>query len=201
MLRDLYNTAITDSVGGDLSRPNWDILTDINNTGVAFESYLDARKGFAWRIEESVGGEVAFKLVRDKMTMNRFTDADKYGLLGLSEINVSDRRVVLTEGVSDFFTARYLCGGNNVLGVTTLSGSKAAKAILVNMFDEFIICSDNDAKAERNTGLTNSSRFRSFLEGYGKKVSVFIPADGYKDITDNFIGLLKNGRRGRELQR
>lgn len=194
MLKDLYNTAITDNVGGDLNRPNWDILSDINDTSISFTSFLDVKKGFAWRITERMDSEVVFDLVRDKMKMNRYTNIDKYGLLGLSNINTHDRRVILTEGVSDYFTAKHLCPGNNVLGVTTLGGSKVARAILVNMFDEFIICSDNDSKAARNTGVTNSAKFRTFLENYNKKVYIFLPADSYKDISDNFIGLLRNGR-------
>lgn len=194
MLKDLYNTAITDNVGGDLNRPNWDILSDINNTTISFKSFLDVKKGFAWRITESMDDDVLFDLVRDKMKMNRYTNIDKYGLLGLSNINTHDRRVILTEGVSDYFTAKYLCPNNNVLGVTTLGGSKVARAILISMFDEFIICSDNDTKSERNTGMTNSSKFKMFLEKYNKKVYIFIPSAGYKDISDNFIGLLRNGR-------
>lgn len=193
MLEDLYKERLEPLVEG-LSRPNWDILADLNTTGVVFESALDARKGFVWRIKEEVGGELAFEMVRDKMQYRRYTNVDRYGLLGLSQINVSDRRVVLTEGVSDYFTAKRLCTNENVLGVTTLGGSRVAKAVLVNLFDEFTICSDNDALAARNTGMANSDRFRAFLESYGKRVRVFVPADGYKDISDNYIGLMRNGR-------
>ena len=111
--------------------------------------------------------------------------------MGLSAIDRTDRAVILTEGVSDYFTAKILCPESNVLGVTTLTGSHAAKAILVNLFDTFTICTDNDTGKERNTGYTNSSRFREFLESYGKTVNIFLPSDGYKDISDNFVGKLR----------
>lgn len=195
MLQDLYNSSI-ESGGVDLNRHNWDILSELYKGDITFKSYLDPRKGFAWRITETLDGETVFDLVRDKMTLNRYTDTDKYGLLGLSAINKTDRTVILTEGVSDYFTAKTLCPESNVLGVTTLTGSHTAKAILVNMFDTYIICTDNDTGKERNTGYTNSSRFREFLESYGKTVNIFLPSDGYKDISDNFIGKLKcNGQR------
>lgn len=193
MLEDLYKDRL-EPLAGNLNRPNWDILIDVNNSGVLFESALDAHKGFVWRIKEDVGGVPAFEMVRDKMQYRRYTNVDRYGLLGLSQINLSDRRVILTEGVSDYFTAKRLCPERNVLGVTTLSGSRVAKAVLVNLFDEFTICADNDAAAVRNTGTANADRFRAFLESYGKRVVVFVPKDGYKDISDNFIGLMRNGR-------
>lgn len=194
MLEDLY-TDIKDKPGIDLNRHNWDILSDIYKGGILFESQLDPRKGFIWRMSEKIDQEEVFDLVRDKITLNRFTNTDKYGLLGLSQINLKDRNVILTEGVSDYFTAKILCPEENVLGVTTLTGSHTAKAILVNMFDSFILCSDNDTGKERNTGMTNSSRFREFLESYHKKVRVFLPADGYKDISDNYIAKLRDNEK------
>lgn len=191
MLGDLYGNGIKND-GIDLNRHNWDILSDMYDGDITFTSYLDPRKGFAWRITETLDGKTVFDLVRDKMTLNRYTNTDEYGLLGLSAINKHERSVILTEGVSDYFTAKILCPESNVLGVTTLTGSHTAKTILVNMFDTFTICTDNDTGHERNTGYTNSSRFREFLESYGKTVNIFLPSDGYKDISDNFIGKLRN---------
>ena len=194
LLEDLYKDGI-ESGGVNLNRHNWDILSDIYGGDIVFRSYLDPRKGFAWRITETLDGETVFDLVRDKMTLNRYTNVDKYGLLGLSAIDKADRSVILTEGVSDYFTAKILCPDRNVLGVTTLTGSRTAKTILVNLFDTYIICTDNDTGKERNTGYTNSSRFREFLESYGKNVNIFLPADGYKDISDNFIGKLRQNEK------
>lgn len=195
MLEKLYENGLV-ADGVNLNRHNWDILSDIYTGGITFESYVDPRKGFAWRITERMGDDTVFDLVRDKMTLNRYTNVDEYGLLGLSQINPKDRRVILTEGVSDYFTAKILCPDDNVLGVTTLTGSHTAKTILVNMFDFFILCTDNDTGKERNTGYTNSGRFREFLESYHKTVKIFLPDDGYKDISDNYIGKLRqNGKK------
>lgn len=195
MIKDLYNDRIECGVPIDRNATNWDNLIAIYNgvckvPTITFESTLDVHKGFIWKIQEKIGSDVVFELFRDKMLRNRYTNVDKYGLLGMSIINPKDRSVVLTEGVSDYFTARFLCPNRNVLGVTTLGGNKTAKTILVNMFDEFCICSDNDTKGERNTGYTNSSRFKSFLESYGKKVYVFLPQSDCKDISDNLFKII-----------
>ena len=82
MLEELYGNGIK-SDGVSLNRHNWDILSELYRGGIVFKSYLDPRKGFAWRITETMDGETVFDLVRDKMTLNRYTDTDKYGLLGL----------------------------------------------------------------------------------------------------------------------
>lgn len=194
MLEELY-TDIIKKPNVELNCHNWDILSSIYKGGILFESQLDPRKGFIWRMTEKIGQEEVFDLVRDKMTLNRFTNTDRYGLLGLSQINLKDRSVILTEGVSDYFTAKILCPDKNVLGVTTLTGSHTAKAILVNLFDSYILCSDNDSGKERNTGIMNSSKFREYLESYHKDVKIFLPADGYKDISDNYIAKLRDNEK------
>jgi len=198
MIKDLYNDSIKCNVPIDSTAHNWDNLLKLYNTlnkvpTIEFSAYLDARKGFVWRIRETMDDECIFELIRDKVLKNRYTNIDKYGLLGLSIINPLDRSVILTEGVSDYFSAKFLCPDRNVLGVTTLGGSKIAKTILVNMFDEFCICSDNDTKGERNTGFTNANKFKQFLEEYNKRVYIFIPVTGYKDVSDNLMGKLVYG--------
>lgn len=190
MLEDLYNGNLK-ADGINLDCHNWDILSSIYKGPILFRTEVDVHKGFIWRIQEKFNDDVVFDMIRQKMTLKRYTNIDNYGLLGLSQINKKDRSVILTEGVSDYFTAKILCPDKNVLGVTTLTGSHVAKTILVNMFDFFTLCSDNDTNKDRNTGMTNSSRFRGFLEGYQKTVNVFLPADGFKDISDNYINILK----------
>ena len=201
MIKDLYNESIECPIPIDRNAHNWDNLIAIYNgvgkvPSITFENTLDTHKGFVWKITETLNGEPIFVLMRDKMLKNRYTDVDKYGLLGLSIINPKDRSVILTEGVSDYFSAKFLCPDRNVLGVTTLGGSRIAKMLLVNMFDTFCICSDNDTKGERNTGFTNAGRFKSFLESYGKKIYIFIPASGYKDVSDNLFGKIKCNGQG-----
>ena len=200
MIKDLYNESIECPIPFDRNASNWDNLITIYNgvnkvPSITFENTLDVHKGFVWKIRETIGDRCVFELMRDKMLRNRYTNIDEYGLLGLSIINPKDRSVILTEGVSDYFSAKFLCPDRNVLGVTTLGGSRIAKMILVNMFDTFCICSDNDTKGERNTGLTNSNKFKMFLEGYNKRIYIFIPETGYKDVSDNLFGkLVYDGR-------
>lgn len=142
--------------------------------------------GFSWKIEEVLEGESVFSMTRSFVTLQRLTDHDKYGLLGVSLLNLSDSSVIITEGVSDYFTAKILCPDRNVLGVTTLGGSSAARKILLSLFNSFCICADNDA-----TGLRNATNWKQFLQRYNKSVTIFTPPAGFKDITDSFIFNLK----------
>lgn len=174
---------------------NWDTLLclwNINNpeNDIHFSEYEHPDFGISWSIREQLkSGE--FWMTRSKVTNMRNTIKDDFGLLGLSLINPKDDKVILTEGVSDYFTAKLLCPQNNVLGVTTLGGSTNAKKILLNLFNKFIICSDNDVKGSINTGLNNAQNWKKFLSSFGKSVSIFIPQTGCKDITENFIKILK----------
>ena len=130
-------------------------------------------------------------MTRSCVNFYRITHKDTFGLLGLSLINLKDDRVILTEGVSDYFTAKLLCPNINVLGITTLSGSEVAKTILLNLFNKFIICADNDTTAEVNTGMRNAQNLSNLLKEYNKSVKIFTPQTGFKDITDNLIYCLK----------
>lgn len=179
----------------DLSKPNWDILltlwnSNFHHSSVIFSYYQHPQFGLSWLITESLSSG-SFSMTRSLITRQRNTISDSFGLLGLSLINPKDDRVILTEGVSDFFTAKLLCPNSNVLGVTTLGGSSLAKLLLLNLFNKFIICSDNDSNTSKNTGLNNSFNWKSFLQSYNKTVQVFLPLYPHKDISDNFIFNLK----------
>lgn len=175
---------------------NWDVLQQIYNLNrdlfgsITFDKVEDPRDGICWRIKESVA-DGNFLMQRSCITKQRNTIEDTYGLLGLSLIDPKDDSVILTEGVSDFFTAKFLEPTRNVLGVTTLSGSVTAKKLILSLFNKILICSDNDALAERNTGITNSAAMRKFYSNYLKSVTIFTPQPGFKDITDNLIFNLK----------
>ncbi len=170
---------------------NWDILRKLNNTDITFKVIEEPAKGSRWLIEEYLEGECIFSLKRSKLTLQRYTETDKYGLIGLSTINLQDTKVILTEGVSDFFTMKIKYPHNNVLGFTTLSGSRTAKQIIINLFDQFLVCSDNDANSDTNTGVINSSRISNFLRMFGKSVKVIMPETGFKDMTEQFVFELK----------
>lgn len=171
------------------SKNSWDILIELYSNrypSIKFE-FKQTETELVREIEESLDNEVVFNLTRNVLTDRRITHVDKYGLLGLSLINPLDDKVILTEGVSDYFTAKLLCPQNNVLGVTTLGGSDNAKRILINLFNKFIICSDNDFGAKKNTGVNNSQNWRNFLTTYNKSVNIFLPELSCKDITENLI--------------
>lgn len=188
MIRDLIEGRLPDidCTGFNPVAPNWTNLEKLWTGPIHFGVCDHPEFGISWEIQEVLpnGG---FHMTRSQLTKQRNTIQDTYGLLGLSLINLKDSRVILTEGVSDFFTVKMYCPNNNVLGVTTLSGSHDAKQILISFFDEFIICADNDSTAQRNTGLLNAQNFKRFLESFNKKVKIVTPQYPHKDMTDNFI--------------
>lgn len=169
---------------------NWDILCSFD-----YGPDLTLKQGTYkniphWRIQEIWEGEVVFKMLRNKVTLQRDTKIDNYGLLGVSNLNLDSQCCILTEGVSDYFCARLLFPNVNVLGVTTLTGSVVAKSILLSLFDDYTIISDNDSNKVLNTGLTSSFKLKSFLQSYGKNVSVVLP-DSKLDLSDEFVFNLK----------
>ena len=187
MLETLHTGDIPHFQVGNLKSHNWDILLDLWNKSSIAKNYLRLYKdSLDWHIEEFSPEGKGFHMTRNLLSKDRRTIVDDYGLLGLSLINLQDKSVIITEGVSDYFTAKLLCPNRNVLGITTLGGSAKAKVILLNLFDSFLICADNDS-----TGLTNAHRWKRFLTNYNKSVSIFTPSSSYKDITDNFIFNLK----------
>lgn len=163
---------------------NWSILSCLFNGRYPTISFSVEEAD--WVIRETFESEVVFELQRNVLTMNRRTIQDKYGLLGVSLLNLDDKSVILTEGVSDYITAKMCYPDKNVLGVTTLGGSRFAKAILINCFDVFTFIADND-----NTGIKNVFRWKQFLTNYGKDVNIIQPEASFKDVTDEFIFNLK----------
>lgn len=163
---------------------NWSILSCLFNGRYSTISFTLEEEN--WVIRETFETEIVFELQRNILTMNRKTVLDKYGLLGLSLINDKDKSVTLTEGVSDFVTAKLCFPDKNVLGVTTLGGSRLAKSILVNCFDDFTFIADND-----NTGIKNVFKWKQLLTNFGKEVKIQQPEPSFKDITDEFVFDLK----------
>jgi len=187
MLEQLY-TGLSPIYGNlPLTYHHWEVLRSIWKSG----SVSFSNDGFYWKIQEVLDGETVFSMTRSLASLQRNTEQDKYGLLGVSLLNLQDKSVILTEGVSDYFTAKILCPDRNVLGVTTLGGSSSAKKILLSLFDSFLICSDSDS-----TGIINSSKWKRLLNSYNKSVSVFLPPTGAKDITESFIFNLKLAYNG-----
>lgn len=176
----------------DYNKHNWDILESLlihNDVGVALNTEVSVFNR-DWRIEEKIDNEVVFLMMRDQVKHYRETMIDQYGLLGLSQIDLKDTHCILTEGVSDYFSARLVFPSFNVLGLTTLSGSFKAKCIYMNLFDSFTLFSDNDFKKD-NVGIKSGFMLRKNLTDLGKKVQLVIPETPHNDLTDNFIFRLK----------
>lgn len=135
-----------------------------------------------WILQEEMDGCVTFRMERDAITFNRYTDIDTFGVIGLSKVNLDDRSVLITEGVSDYLILKYLYPEYNVLGTTRLTGSLLTKYILIHLFDTVTIFSDNDSLATRNTGVEASDKLSSFLNSYNIQTNVIILQT--KDILD-----------------
>lgn len=177
----------------DFHRHNWDILKTLFEDKYPTISLSDSHENYnpVWEVKETLEEELIFHLIRNKMTNQRITKVDIYGILGLSTINLKNTHTFLTEGISDFISTKLLFPEENVLGLTKLSGSYKAKLLYSNMFESFTIISDNDFTKSSNTGMNNSLKMRDSLVKLGKKVVVDMPESRYNDISDNFIKSLR----------
>jgi len=163
--------------------PKWEVLmllfnrSDPSTSPITFTRPIEG-----WRIREVINNTEVFNLRRDTVTMQRYTDTDLFGLLGTSLLNVNDDHCYLTEGVSDYITAKLLMPDKNVLGVTTLGGKPLARRIIISLFKRCTIITDNDA-----TGQKNALSFKNFLNSKGVKVRIWHPDGNLKDLTDAFL--------------
>ena len=165
---------------------NWDKLSHLWGQ-LGCKSLDFHNEDFKWIIRERFEDQEFFAFERNKMTTQRITVLDTYGLLGLSLINPKDTSVIITEGVSDFFTAKLNNPDKNVLGITTLGGNHKAREILLNLFDHFTICADNDVDSSTKvTGLANAMKWKTLFKSYNKECIIHLPECG-KDITDEFF--------------
>lgn len=184
MLKDLYTGVIPSDLDySNMDGHEWDILLRLwvqRYSSPSF-SYFEDANGPQWLLCEEVGG-YGFRMRRNRISQARFTDVDDLGLVGLSMVNPQDDRVIITEGVSDYMTAKLLCPGCNVVGFTTLCGSVVAKRIIGSLFRKIIYCCDADA-----TGRGAGRRIKEYFGGLGCVVSLFEPPSGFKDITEAFL--------------
>lgn len=172
-------------------RHQWDALYDLWNAQDADNRFgISLCKPFrptAVDVIERIGDTTVFWYQRDVYGPGRKTSIDRYGLVGLSAINLADRRCILTEGVSDFLSLKMCYPETNVLGFTTLGGNRAAMTILLALMDKILYVADNDMGKDDNTGLRGALRIKNTLERYGKRVSVVIPDAPAKDITQQIL--------------
>jgi len=185
MLVDIEEGRLPKYEYGEL-KTEWGMLHSLWNQTpysdrVQFTECEVQNSGWSWKLHEDCG-EYSFEMTRSQITGVRLTNSNDLGLLGLSLVNPKDSRVILTEGVSDYLTVKLNCGDVNVLGLTNLGGSTRARVLLLNLFDKFVYCCDND-----EAGRSGAYKLKSWLEGYGKRVKIWTPSGVAKDVTDMFM--------------
>nr|DAI26598.1 MAG TPA: TOPRIM primase [Caudoviricetes sp.] len=182
----------------DWSEPQWLILERLYNLVKSTQSWTGKvevgrpLRDDAVDVVERIGKNVLFWYQREVFGPRRSTSIDRYGLIGLSALNLRSRQIVLTEGVSDFLSFKMCYPDLNVLGFTTLGGNLKSTKILLTLSDELILISDNDFGKEKNTGLINVMELKTYYESKGKKVSVLFPSAPHKDITQQIMFELKH---------
>lgn len=180
--RDL--TARIDSlpdVGCDFNH-RWSLLERLYKDADSDVFFRYDEEHLRWIVQEEMDGCVTFHLERDVITFQRYTDIDAWGLIGLSKVDLNDRSVLITEGISDYLILKYLYPEMNVLGTTRLTGSNLSKYILVNLFSYVTLFSDNDSLSSRNVGVEASEKLSGFLNSYNIQTNiVLLPT---KDILD-----------------
>lgn len=182
----------------DWSEPQWLILERLYNLVKPTQSWTGKvevgrpLRDDAVDVVERIGKNVLFWYQREVFGPRRSTSIDRYGLIGLSALNLRSRQIVLTEGVSDFLSFKMCYPDLNVLGFTTLGGNLKSTKILLTLSDELILISDNDFGKEKNTGLINVMELKTYYESKGKKVSVLFPSAPHKDITQQIMFELKH---------
>lgn len=164
----------------------WEVLKDLwsqrSFNSIKFTFNLDS-----WYIQESIEGIETYCMSRSCISLDRSTHCDKFGLLGLSLLNLQDSTCIITEGVSDYFSTKLCFPNRNVLGVTNLGGSENAKKIIVSLFDEVEIIADKD-----RAGLNNAVfKWKTLFVSNGIKSSIYIPESSFKDITEEVIFNIK----------
>lgn len=142
-----------------------------------------------WVLSEACNGWLLFRMERSVLFGDRKCVSDRYGVLGLGAVDLSCRDLILTEGVSDYVSAKLLFPNTNVLGFTKLGGSVLARSIALSIADNYVICSDNDMGSERNTGFRNAITIREFLRSNGKTASIWLP--DVKDLSDTLLNKIR----------
>ena len=142
-----------------------------------------------WILQETASDWLLFRMNRSVLFGSRRTEFDRYGVIGLGAVDLNCRELILTEGVSDYITAKLLFPDVNVLGFTKLGGTVLARSIVLSIADRVVICSDNDSEADRNTGMRNSTGIMNWLRDNDVMASIWLPE--CKDLSDTFLERVK----------
>lgn len=143
------------------------------------------------RLPSDMGSRVSLWYARDVGSKGKTMYIDFFGLVGLSMLDFSSRSVLITEGVSDFLSAKMVYPDRNVLGFTTLGGSRRATKIICSLFDDITYICDDDSGKSVNTGLRAGGRLLQFYRNQGKSVRLLLPSAGYNDFTEEFMARLR----------
>ena len=178
-IKDIITSTPTPQV--NLHQHQWSIFSDLWSSTHPQSSLTFTKQDDGWHITETIEHTQVFDIRRDYITLHRYTNTDLLGVLGMSLINPQESSCVITEGVSDFITTKYLLPSHNVLGITNLGGSSLAKRLLISLFTHIYIVADNDA-----TGIRNAMNYRKFFSNYGISTTIetFPPC---KDITEYLL--------------
>lgn len=142
-----------------------------------------------WILQENASDWVLFRMSRSILFGSRKTEFDRYGVIGLGAVDLGCRELILTEGVSDYISAKLLFPDVNVLGFTKLGGTVLARSIVLSIADRVVICSDNDSEAERNTGMKNAYGIMNWLRDNDVTASIWLPEA--KDLSDTLLERIK----------
>lgn len=110
----------------DWSEPQWLILERLYNLVKPTQSWTGKvevgrpLRDDAVDVVERIGKNVLFWYQREVFGPRRSTSIDRYGLIGLSALNLRSRQIVLTEGVSDFLSFKMCYPDLNVLGIISV---------------------------------------------------------------------------------
>lgn len=173
----------------EVDKPQWYNLRSLWNEG-SIRLYSPFRPD-AVDVVEKLQDKTLFWYQRSMMGPHRITTVDRYGLIGLSMVNIKDTRAIVAEGVSDFLSLKMLYPTLNVLGFTTLGGNINSVKILLSLFESFTFVCDNDFTADRNTGMLNGAALKQYYESYGRQVKIVFPEFPYKDITQQLMAALE----------
>lgn len=133
-----------------------------------------------WNITESFNETLLFDFTRSVITLNRSTNTNLLGILGVTLLDFSNPTVIITEGVSDFFTIKLLLPSCNVLGITNLKGNSLVKRFLITYFTTIVVVTDSDY-----TGIQTSLYYQSLFSAHNIRTKLYKPTR--KDISQEVL--------------
>ena len=133
--------------------------------------------------ETDIESGVIFQLTR-YFSGKRITDVDKLGFVGVTTTDLTNKTLIITEGISDFLSTKSQLPELNVWGKTKLSLSFLQQHAIKCMFNNVLVIADNDT-----TGIKKAFETQSRLTRAGVHTDVFLPRN--KDITlDLYQGII-----------